>query len=530
MDSPGQSCEYLSILNRLPLEILNQVIYTLPNADIKNLRLTCSYLGNISLPRFNRVFISTNLRDIEVFTLIANHDVFRFKVTEIIYNDLRFGPTWRKQFRRYHRNADDPAMPYWYRRFCRSIVNVIDTNEEEHRDTPHNKETFEAHCALAESYKLFDKLRSQQDEVSASGRDADALRYGLLSFPNLKRVTLCPSAHGILGRPLYPTPTIRSLPQDLISPLERGLHLPIALEEHPLTPWNESSTQKWRGFCVITKEIAEYIRKNPAFGLSEFVVESRQLSTGINCRLFDNPASDEYHDLVTILSHPRLIRFELSLACSTESRQNWPSFRSGLLSRALSKAKNLQSIRFYTSVPFVSRKWHDFVDGEQNGMPLRSIFPINDWCNLRHFALSRSFVKQRDVMAFISTLPTSLESLELSFLSFLPREGTYRDLLQGMRCNSGWRERLVRCQPKLIVFVVETETATDGAAVDVSRAVMDYMYNHGENPFVEDQIMEILEGKGTEVDLLDPVYDGELHYDKITSVYPSYAYGPPKPR
>ncbi|CVK96085.1 uncharacterized protein FMAN_13982 [Fusarium mangiferae] len=498
MDSTDQTCESLGILNRLPLELLNQAIYILPNADIKNLRLACSYLRSISLQRFNRVFISANLRDIEVFTLIANHDTFRFKVTEIIYDDSRFDHSWGRRFVEMNEDLKDTTQVlYWFRRVYSSIVEAIDGGEEIYQAMPHIKEAFKTRCTLAESYEVYRKLKSQQDEVLASGWDAEVLRYGLSRFPNLKRVTLSPAAHGIHGRPLYYTPTIRSLPQGLIYPLERGWPMPPPFEEHPLAPWDETSKQEWRGFCVVTKQIAQHIRENPTFDLAELVVESRQLWTGIDCRLFENPASDEYHDLVTILSHPPLRRLELSLACSTEPRQNWPSFRSGLLFRALSKAKNLQSIRFYTSIPFVSRKWHDFVDGEQNGMPLRSIFSINEWCNLRHFALSRSFVKQRDVMAFISTLPTSLESLELSFLSFLPREGTYRDLLQDMRCNSGWRERLVRCQPKLIVFVVETETATDGAAVDVSRAVMDYMYNHGENPFVEDQIMEVLDGKGT---------------------------------
>ncbi|RKL38393.1 hypothetical protein BFJ72_g7204 [Fusarium proliferatum] len=508
MDSAYQSHESLSILNRLPLELLNQVIYTLPNADIKNLRLTCSYLGNRSLPRFNRVFISTNLRDIEVLTLIANHDVFRFKVTEIIYDDSRFGHPWSSRYKEKHRDPEDPMrVPYWFRRFFHCTINVINAKEWEFVSIPHVKEAFKKRRTMAESYQVYRKLKSQQDEVLASDRDADALRHGLLRFPNLKRVTMSQAAHGILGRSLYPTPTIKSFPEGLIYPLEREWPRSAPYEEDPLTAWNETSKREWRGFCVMTKQIAQHIRQNPMFKLSEFVMESRILWTGINCRVFENPNSDEYHDLVTILSHPPLRRLELSLACDTESRQNWPSFRSGLLFRALSKAKNLQDLRFDTGIPIVSRTWHNFVEYEQKGMPLRSMFPVKDWSNIRRFALSRSFVKQRDVMAFISTLPSSLESLELSFLSFLPQEGTYRDLLRDMRYNLGWRERLVRDQPKLIVFVVENELTMDGVVIDLSLAAMDYVYRHGENPFVEEQIMEVLEGEGRTVDLLDPAYD-----------------------
>ncbi|SCO44906.1 uncharacterized protein FFNC_10112 [Fusarium fujikuroi] len=507
MESPDQGPDNLSILNRLPLELLSQVVYTLPNADIKNLRLTCSHLGNASLPRFNRVFISANLRDIEVFTLIANHDRFRFKVAEIIYDDSRFNGPWSRGPRAMNGDTDDLTRePYWFERFYSSIVDAIDTNEKMYQPMPHVKEAFKTRCTEPESYQVYRKLQSQQDEVIASDRDSDALRYGLLRFPNLKRVTVSPAAHGILGRPLYHTPTMRSLPQGLIYPLEHGWLGSTPFEDYHLTGWDETSKRQWRGFCVITKQIARYIRENSTFTLSEFVVESRHLWTGISCRAFDNPASDEYHDLVTIISHPLLRRLELSLACGDESRRNWPSFRSGLLFRALSKAENLQDLRFDTGIPIVSRTWHNFVEYGQNGMPLRSMFPVKDWSNLRHFALSRSFVKQRDVMAFISTLPSSLESLELSFLSFLPQEGTYRDLLHDMRCNLGWRERLVRDQPKLIVFVVENELRMDGVVIDLSLAAMDYVYRHGENPFVEEQIMEVLEGKGRTVDLLDPAY------------------------
>ncbi|KAF4441427.1 hypothetical protein FACUT_2735 [Fusarium acutatum] len=518
MDSPGQSCGNFGILNRLHLELLNQVIYTLPNADIKNLRLTCSYLGNISLPRFNRVFISANPRDIEVFTLIANHDIFRFKVTEIIYDDSRFDHSLRRRYEEIREDYGDTTIPrYWFRSAYNSIVESIDAEEGEYQYMPHVKEAFKTRCTLYGSYEVHSKLKSQQDEVLASGRDADALRYGLSRFPNLKRVTLSPAAHGILGRPLYPTPTIRSFPEGLIYPLERSWPKPDPHEEHPLTPWDETAKQEWRGFCVLTKEIAQHIRENPMFGLSEFILESRQLWKGISCRIFDNPVSEEYRDLVTILSHPSLRRLELSLACGTESWQNWPSFRSGLLFGALIKAKNLQDLRFDTGILHASRQWHNFVQDPQNGMPLQSIFPLKQWPNLRRFALSRSFIKQRDLMAFISTLPELLESLELSFLSFFPREGTYRDLLQDMRCNLGWRERPPSNQPKLMVLV-ENELRKDGAAIDVSRAAMDYVYHHGENPFVEEQIMEVLEGKGTPVDLLDPMHDEQLYHGRVASV------------
>lgn len=52
----------------------------------------------------------------------------------------------------------------------------------------------------------------------------------------------------------------------------------------------------------------------------------------------------------------------------------------------------------------------------------------------------------------------------------------------------------------------------------VSHAGMDYMYHHGKNPLVEEQIMEVVEGKGTLVDFLDPMYDEEWYYHRIASI------------
>lgn len=437
-----------------------------------------------------------------------DHDRFRFHVTEIIYDDSRFRDPWDKVPRAMNGDTEDlTRKQHWFGIFYRNILDAIHTRPLMYQSMPLVKEAFRTRCTESESYQMYRKLRSQQEEVIALDLDSDALRYGLLRFPNLKRVTVSPAAHGILGRPLYHTPAIRSLLKGLIYPLEHGWLGSAIFEEHYPKGWDEISKREWRGFCVTTKQIARHIRENRPFNLSEFVVESRHAWTGISCHALDSPASDEYHDLVTIISHPLLRRLELSVACGAESERNWPSFRSGLLFSALVEAKNLHDLRFDTSVSIVSRKFHDRSGNEQNGMPLGSMFPVKDWSNLRRFALSRSFVKQRDVMAFISTLPSSLESLELSFLSFLFQEGTYRDLLQDMRCNLGWRERLVRDQPKFIIFVAENEFKMIGVVIDLSLAAMDYVYRHGENPFVEGQIMEVLEGKGCRVDILDPAYD-----------------------
>ncbi|KAM0248482.1 hypothetical protein ACHAP5_003428 [Fusarium lateritium] len=71
----------------LPTELIGAICGLLSNSDIKSLHLTCRYPRDKSPLRIDRVFISANPRNIEVLLDIANHDVFRHRVKEIIWND-----------------------------------------------------------------------------------------------------------------------------------------------------------------------------------------------------------------------------------------------------------------------------------------------------------------------------------------------------------------------------------------------------------------------------------------------------------
>lgn len=59
----------------------------LPNRDIKNLRLVSRDFLNTFRLRLDRVFLSANTLNIEVFRSIADHETFRHHVVEIIWDD-----------------------------------------------------------------------------------------------------------------------------------------------------------------------------------------------------------------------------------------------------------------------------------------------------------------------------------------------------------------------------------------------------------------------------------------------------------
>lgn len=72
---------------RLPSELLLMTCSDLTNRDIKNLRLVCRFLHTHTELRLHRVFISASPRDLAVFKAIADHDVFRHRVKEIIWDE-----------------------------------------------------------------------------------------------------------------------------------------------------------------------------------------------------------------------------------------------------------------------------------------------------------------------------------------------------------------------------------------------------------------------------------------------------------
>ncbi|KAK4076670.1 uncharacterized protein Triagg1_4273 [Trichoderma aggressivum f. europaeum] len=81
-------------LPNVPKELWDQIATCLTGRDVKSLRLACKSLSGTPLP-LDRVFISANPIDIRVFRNIADHDVFRHCVREIIWDEARFERDFR---------------------------------------------------------------------------------------------------------------------------------------------------------------------------------------------------------------------------------------------------------------------------------------------------------------------------------------------------------------------------------------------------------------------------------------------------
>ncbi|KAF5529276.1 hypothetical protein FMEXI_14250 [Fusarium mexicanum] len=517
-----QGRESSGLLGRLPAELLSQVFSQLHNIDLKTLRQTCTYIKDSTHLRLNRLFLSPNLRDIEVFRAVADHETFRLQVTEIIYDDARFDAAHEMEWPSWYDEERDigevTGVPEWYRHVYRQNRGMNRWYKPHHSQV---KEAFEHPLSPAEAFNHFKRLWQEQQEPIATNRDVDALKYGLLRFPNLRRMVVSPAAHGKPGLPWYLTPTIRSLPRGLLYPIERGWPLAKTHSNFPeARDWNRSEKDKWRGYCLVSRIVAQHLRENPESRLADLAIDTNQLRTGISCRIFDDAENSEIKDLKTILSHPGFASLDLSLHCGNQCSMNWCSFRSNHLRSTLAMARDIQHFSLLTNVVYVDDFYDsDDSDGEEvdHFVPLQSIFPVNDWHQLQHFGLCRFIVKKDNVMKFLGALPPTVESVELSFFIFMPDSGDYHSLVHVMREKLGWRERDAENQPKIVVRVDVRVARIHGAVMmDVSQEVTSFMYQDGENPFEEDEgcvedpyicQSDTLEGNGRLLDAFEPGFE-----------------------
>lgn len=101
----------------LPPEIVTNILRRLPNEDNKNVRLVSKGLSGVATCfLFETVYISTKLRDREVFTAVSEHPVFSQHVKEVVYestnivlaeDDKAFKPNRSSytRFLNYHLNS-----------------------------------------------------------------------------------------------------------------------------------------------------------------------------------------------------------------------------------------------------------------------------------------------------------------------------------------------------------------------------------------------------------------------------------------
>lgn len=545
----------------LPLEVWLSIGSHLQNSDIKSLRLTCSQFKNAAILRFDRVFLSANPLNIEVFRAVASHNEFRHRVTEIVWDDAllhrgqqrtewmgcgdellsdedepgdtkewadKYGDDFDRELNiKNNERLKEGGPPRWFVAACdknRSILRRRRGSDAERPDHVARDEQLLAEPPLEELWEYYQHLLRQQKGVLADESDLHAFSFGVRQFPALRRVTITPSAHGHLHSPLYPTPMFRAFPKGFNYPVPRGWLYPASSYGVPALsyPWNEfpDLKERYRGFRTVMRVLA-----NEPNHVSELIMTSNQIPTGINCTIFKEPC-EEYDNFATVLKSPGFRRLDIALLVGgddpLELEPCWESFLNGRLRRALSEAKGMEDFRLHTTMK--ADPWGDTTaaNGLGNGpidrlIPLRRVIPVENWPRLRHLEISRFLVTQSDTISFLTALPKSVRSIKLSMLMFLDDSGDLSDLMKEMRkmiCeNTLWGDRGLAAKPKVTVGLPMAGNREFGRAHWIEKEVQDFIYGNGKIPFLKDLRSETPLGCGFFRDSFEPEWDRP--YDRI---------------
>ncbi|KAM0351909.1 hypothetical protein ACHAPU_002423 [Fusarium lateritium] len=285
-------------LAALPVEILEIITSYLPNRDIKNLRLTSTFGFSLRM-RIERVYLSANLLNIRILKNIADSEVYRRRVTELIWDDtyLSDPDIEKKELGLSFRYDKERRCPEWY---------VHDSNWHSYQmDEKKNSPDLEAQkMSWEESYSYYLYLSRQQQLVTSSNIDVLAFSHALERFPCLSKVTISTKAHGRLFEPVHQTPMIREFPEGFIYPGGYSLHTPQKAEylwrDDPDRSKKEYTAHR-RGFAAALHVLS----RDGDHKVSEFIIEEYAEFDGswINPDL-ESPGHTR-DDFVSLLKRPK---------------------------------------------------------------------------------------------------------------------------------------------------------------------------------------------------------------------------------
>ena len=249
---------------------------------------------------------------------------------------------------------------------------------------------------------------------------------------------------------------------------------------------------------------------------------------GINCFIFEDGNSPEYNDFCCILGQPGFRRLDLSMFVNGSRWKIFEAYKIGFLHKALAGASGMEHVHLHNTLeigePGLPARILE-VTKEEHFVSLFTMFPIESWPNLRHFALTQILVLQSDLISFLGSLPAATRSIELNMLMFVG-DGSYHDLLTGMRDKLDWRRRPKRDQPRVVMTTPRDFPDVLGVLVWVEHAVNDFIYGEGENPYWAKQEggnpNMLRRGRfGVERDALDELYERPHEtYEEMEALYP----------
>ncbi|KAH8738377.1 hypothetical protein BGZ61DRAFT_439978 [Ilyonectria robusta] len=454
----------------LPVEIIAAICSHLPNSSIKHLRLSCAFFSVTARLQIERVFLSAHQRDIEVLHSVANSEILRSRVVEIIYDDALLahgGTSFEEDEWILHLAPDDvqeeASMPDWFNFICTQNEKILKQQKSEHADQL---------LSQSDSWSYYRKLLQQQDEVLNSNAVLHALETGLEWFPALRRITITPAAHGWLFEPLYMTPTIRAFPHGFNYPVPSGWLPETADAWFELSEWDDAGIEYW-GLRLVMQALA---RSKQSHQVTDVRIEANELITGLNSHILGQPGI-ALTDLATTIARPAFRHLHLDLFWEERYGYRWPGVDNDLLGCALAGAAGGRGLEYLS---LAMNGWIVEDNLEDNHSPfLQKFIPPESLASLKHFRLSGFYVNSTDLLTLLAALPTTLERVELILLQFI--DGSYEELLVQMKNRLDWRNR----NPRPVIGIGFPDTILiQEQAICIDDEVNSFIYNDGENPFL----------------------------------------------
>ncbi|KAH7128962.1 hypothetical protein EDB81DRAFT_696957 [Dactylonectria macrodidyma] len=480
---------------QLPSETIAAICSHLPNSDIKTLRLSCVSLSATARLRFDRVFLSAQPREIEIFHNVARSDKYHSQVREIVYDDALFAAQGSRFFgsSRYVIRVDEPdddtggSATQASRLSNHYVLHLEPDDDDDARKVPRwfaficeqNRRILATECddrvedlmTTDKSWEEYKDLLRKQRQVLKSNQLAEALVTGLKSFPMLRKITITPACHGRLFEPLYRTPTIRAMPYGLNYPVPSGW-LPATCEPWFQVPrWSEIETE-WMGFRLVMRLLAN---TRLAHNIEEIRVESHKLITGLNSNMFAKP-NPALTDFTTAIAAPTFRRLHLDIICNSRHGYKWPGYNNDLLSQALADASGGRGLE-HLSLGMHGHVRDSSLDPEYNPS-LTQIIPLASLARLKEFRLSGFFVTSSDLIRHLAMLPETTELVEISLLDIVDMD--YEELLVRIRHTLNWTSR--DRKPRVSVGFPDM-TYTPNAECSIDDTVNSFLYSGGPNPF-----------------------------------------------
>ncbi|UZP37209.1 hypothetical protein NXS19_005025 [Fusarium pseudograminearum] len=453
-------------LSSLPPELGDYIASFLTNRDIKSLRLTSSSVCRIVALRLERVFIGANPRNIQVAYEVANHETFRTRVQEIIWDGTYLD--WEGST-----ICESSTVPSsqldWYIQSCRNSIALLGTTERWPGDVARMRQLAAA-MGPVESIEIYKELLRGQSSVLESGADIKAFEYALNRFTSLRRVTISNKTHGRLFMPVYQTPMIRSFPYGFVHALPRPFLAPCFQNN------KERKTWVTRGVRNTLRALAKHGKHN----VSEFIIDEEMVfGIGLN---------DEttLADLYSLVQRPGFRRLHL------HNRHPIQAYK------LLEKARTLHSLRFRLVDYDPSHRWDAWAAQASDRVPVQMNtyleFPMPLSQSLQKLAITGYGVDADSLAGLGSFSFPSLPGVAFCFL--LPLD-TCRPL-----------------RPKVTIIFSQDVSCFAGKLLKIDSEVNKFLYEDGENPFLPVQqsheyppwhnIVRMCSGKGVWIDELDP--------------------------